>query len=377
MKILLIDNSPGPTGASKALLKHISEISSRSKDDFIFLYPQGSTCVPAVQAAGYRAYELPMREISKRPADVLLYFPNLVLRGAELKKIIRREKVSIVHVNDMYNMIGLFVKLITGVKVITHVRRMPESFPASIYRTWSKLHVRYADHIIAVSEANRNGFPPNDKTTIIYDPLPDEEELLRYEPRSRLEKRLKILYLANYTMGKGHLHAIHLMARAVKQFPDWTFELHFYGGDLNMEKNASYKEFLISSSQEQGLASITQFHGPARDIEQVMKAHDLVFNLSDSESFSRVTLEALFFGVPIIATDVGGTREMVLHGGTGLLCKAKDIDSMLASFSQMIGDDAARCRMAASGWQFVRRQFRTEDAAERLAAIYEKLDIYK
>jgi len=374
MKVLLIDNSPGPTGASKALLKHISELPAQRKEDFIFLYPVGSTCVPAVQAAGYKAYELRLREISKRVGDLLLYFPNLVLRGMELKKIIKREQVTIVHVNDMYNMIGLFVKMISDVRVVTHVRRMPGSFPGVLYRMWSRLHVKYSDHIVAVSEANRNGFPPNSKTTVIYDPLPDAEVLPRYEPRTLLSKKVKVLYLANYTLGKGHLHAIRMMAGAVRRFPDWEFTLHFYGGDLNMQKNAAYKEFLISSCRENNLEGIAHFHGPASDIEKVMKEHDVVLNLSDSESFSRVTLEALFYGVPIVATDVGGTREMVLHKNTGMLARPMDVADMLTCFSELIVNDSLRCAMASQGAQYVRRQFRTEDAVQSLAAIYQQLD---
>jgi len=369
MKVLLIDNSLDNTGASKALIKTISEI-DWPRSQFVFLFPKGSKCVFAAREAGFAAHEIGFTEVSKRIKDILFYFPVLFINAIKTRRIIKREAIDIVHVNDIYNMVGLCLKLFWRKKLITHVRRMPESFPATIYKLWSKLHVRYADRIIAVSHANKNALPANKKTTVIYDPLPDDEKLPAYSPRPSLGKKVNVLYLANYTVGKGHQYAIEILARAVKEHPDWNFNLHFFGGQFGMKKNADYKQSLISLSQQRKIASRVCFSDASANVEQTMKDCDVILNLSDSESFSRVTLEALFYGIPIIATDVGGTNEMVTDRQTGILVKRADVESMYQGFRTLIFDDALRVQISGNAYKFVRANFGQKNTVDKLVDVY-------
>jgi glycosyltransferase involved in cell wall biosynthesis len=372
MKILLVDNSLDNTGASKALIKTVSEI-DKQEFEFIFLFPKGSNCIIAAQAAGFRAYELKFNEISKRINSLLLYFPLLFGNTIKAKRLIKEEGITLVHVNDIYNMLGLSLKLQTGIKVLTHIRRMPESFPLPIYKVWSRLHVAYADHIIAVSQANKAALPANNKTTVIYDPLPQDEQYGPYIAKKQLNKQAAILYLANFTDGKGHLHALKLVSRFIKENPDWQLSLHLYGGNFGLEKNASYKQSLIQFVKDEGLESYVRFHGQVHDVENVMKQHDIILNLSDSESFSRVTLEALYFGVPIVATDVGGTNEMVLDRQTGILVNRSDIDSMYHGFVNLILDDNLRQMLSKNSYSYVREKFGNKETVEKLASVYRLL----
>ncbi|MBK9465372.1 MAG: hypothetical protein IPN56_11385 [Chitinophagaceae bacterium] len=59
---------------------------------------------------------------------------------------------------------------------------MPASYPAVLYKTWRFLNNKFADRIVAVSEANKKAFGAAPKTTVIYDPLPDDEQLPPYTP---------------------------------------------------------------------------------------------------------------------------------------------------------------------------------------------------
>lgn len=373
VKILLIDNSFDQTGASKALLQTIEAIPVEAFE-FIFLFPKNSKCVGHVSSKGYKVYEIPFIEISKRVKDLFLYFPRLYTNARKIKKLLKQEDVTIIHVNDLYNMAGIVTKKISGVKLITHIRRMPESFPSSIYKIWARMHLKYADHIVAVSEANKNALPSNAKTSVMYDPLPEEEKLSKYSARPLLQKKLSVLYLANFNPEKGHRYALEILNRAVKDYPGWEFSFHFYGASFGLQKNDEYKQSLIQFAKENGLSSSAQFHGKTSEVEKVMKSHDLVLNLSDSESFSRLTLEALFYGVPIIATNVGGTNEMVIDGRTGLLARPFDIDDMYNAFKKIISNDNMRMQMAEEGYRFVREEFSNERTIAKLIKVYESVN---
>jgi L-malate glycosyltransferase len=370
IKVLLIDNSLDQTGASKALLQTIEAIPSEMFE-FIFLFPKNSRCSDIVRMKGYKVYELGFIEISKRLEDLVLYFPRLYTNAREIKRLSKQEGVSIIHVNDLYNMMGVVTKRISEVKLITHVRRMPESFPPFIYKVWTRMHLKYADHIVAVSEANKNALPANTKTSVVYDPLPEEEELAKYQARPFLENNLSVLYLANFNPEKGHRYALEILNRAVKEFPDWKFSFHFYGASFGLQKNDEYRQSLVQYAEANGLSSFVEFNGKTSDVERVMKSHDLVLNLSNSESFSRLTLESLFYGVPIIATNVGGTREMVIDGKTGLLTTAFDVDDMYGAFKKMICCDRSRVQMAEEGYRFVREQFSSSKTVNKLIDIYQ------
>jgi glycosyltransferase involved in cell wall biosynthesis len=373
VKILLIDNSLDQTGASKALLQTIEAIPA-DKFEFTFIFPKNSKCVDIVRSKGYKVYELPFIEISKRVKDLIFYFPRLYTNARKIKKLLIQEGACIIHVNDLYNMTGILTKKFSGAKLVTHVRRMPESFPSSIYKIWAKMHLKYADHILAVSEANKNALPSNAKTSVMYDPLPEEEKLSKYSARPLLEKKLSVLYLANFNPEKGHRYALEILKRAVKEYPGWKFSFHFYGASFGLQKNDEYKQSLVQFAEENGLSSSIEFHGKTSEVEKVMKSHDLVLNLSDSESFSRLTLEALFYGVPVIATNVGGTNEMVIDGRTGLLAKPFDVDDMYAAFKKMISNDSLRVQMAEEGCRFVREEFSNERTVAKLIRVYESVN---
>ena len=223
MKIILIDNSFDTTGASKSLFNTIREITSKADIEFVYIHPKNSKRTAFVREAGFNAYELPFVEIRKSIVSTLLYFPYLLMNGYRVSRIAKSERADLIHVNDLYNMAALVSKLFHKIRVVTHIRRMPESFPLFFHKLWSHVHIRFSDKIVAVSEANKNSMPPNNKTIVVYNPLPDKETHPFYRPKEKLNKTIRILYLANYNRGKGHQYAIDIVSIAAREFPQWKF----------------------------------------------------------------------------------------------------------------------------------------------------------
>jgi glycosyltransferase involved in cell wall biosynthesis len=370
IKVLLIDNSVDTTGAFLALIKSANEVKG-DDFDFIFIFPKGSRCTAEAAKAGFKTYEIGFIEISRRVKDIMSYLPVLIKNAFKVRGIIKRENIAIVHVNDIFNMIGLCIKAITKTKVITHVRRMPESFPGAIYKAWASLHVKFADRIIAVSEANKRGLPPNNKTDVVYDSLPEIQIYGDYRIKGNLNRQVNILYLANYIEGKGHQYALHVLKKAIDEFTGWQFHLDFFGGNLGLDKNNFYKESLVSLANDLSIDQFVSFNDKSSDVEKEMKAHDVLLNLSDSESFSRVTLEALYYGIPVVATNVGGTGEMLIDNKGGVLVKAKDVDEMYSGFKKLIADDLFRVSLSTTSYQFVRTHFDVTNTAIKNRKIYE------
>jgi len=74
-------------------------------------------------------------------------------------------------------------------------------------------------------------------------------------------------------------------------------------------------------------------------------------------------------GLPCIATNVGGNREAIVHGESGLLVEAGSADALADAMRYGLTQDAAMRTMGANGRDRIRRRFRVEETVRRVAAI--------
>ena len=367
--ILIIDNSIAITGALKAIVNATYHL--KSSFEFIYVLPQKTTADKFVEANGFIVHKLPFSEISKRPKDLLLYAPYLLLNAIRLKKIIRRYKVQVVHVNDFYNMVGIGAKLL-GAKynLITHVRFMPQRFMAVFANSWAQLNLQYAARIICVSEAVRAFFPDEDKVIIIPDPIPDKEnhpaKIIATEQEQAREVHL--LYLSNFIRGKGQDYALTAFKEAYKT--NKRLRLTFAGGDMGFVKNQAFKAELQKEVINSGLEEIVFFEDFVQDVEERMKAADIVLNFSESESFSLTCLDALFYGVPLIATDCGGPAELFENGKSGFLVPNKNLHEMSNAMLQLASNSKKRKIFAEAGKHYVRHKFSADKSYSMLKNLY-------
>ena len=88
------------------------------------------------------------------------------------------------------------------------------------------------------------------------------------------------------------------------------------------------------------------------------------------EPLSRTHLEALAAGCPIVATDTGGTREIVVDGITGFLTAIDDVETMTERLHDLATNDALRARMSAASRERATRLFGLDEVAARHIAVY-------
>ena len=355
--ILLVDNSRAVTGALNALRHATNPL--RKQFGFAYVLPTGSTGRSVLEAEGHRVYELPFVEISRRPLDLLRYLPMLLLNGWRLHRLARREQAVLLHLNDFYNLTGYLARWLSRgrLPVLTHVRFLPQTLPQPLARFWRWLAERVSQQVLCVSEAVRGYFAPgNEWVRTVYDPLPAKgEEWPPYEVGDEVARPVRLLYLSNYIRGKGQNFA--LEAFGVAYARNANLRLYFMGGDMGMAKNQEFRAELEVAAQAAGLAAVVHFDGFVADTEAAMKAHDIVLNFSEAESFSLTCLDALFYGVPLIATDCGGPSELFESGQSGLLVPNRDVPAMAAAINELTGSIVLRRKFAAASRVFVRQKF--------------------
>ena len=81
-------------------------------------------------------------------------------------------------------------------------------------------------------------------------------------------------------------------------------------------------------------------HGATPDAPARLADYDVAIVLGESQGCPNAVLEALAAGVPVVANDSGGTRELILHGRTGLLLRERDPAAVAAAVTRLLLDPA-------------------------------------
>ncbi len=116
----------------------------------------------------------------------------------------------------------------------------------------------------------------------------------------------------------------------------------------------------------------TRFHG-ALPREQVLAhyaACDLFVAPSKYESFGLIFIEAMCFGKPVVAYDVGGAKELIVDGVNGRLAAAGDAHALAAAIGALVDDPEARARMGRRARQTYEAEYTTALMIDRLEAYY-------
>lgn len=125
-------------------------------------------------------------------------------------------------------------------------------------------------------------------------------------------------------------------------------------------------------ADELGIRSRVSFLGQRDDVARLMNCFDALVMPSQSEGLPLVAIEALAGGVPPVGFDVGGMREVVNHGVTGLLVPGGDFNALTDAVARLAEDASLRGRMSAAAVADAER-FDVRRHVEGLQACYERL----
>ena len=122
-----------------------------------------------------------------------------------------------------------------------------------------------------------------------------------------------------------------------------------------------------------GLGSAVRFLGWRSDALRVLAALDLFCMSSRWEGCPMVLLEAMAAQRPVVATDIGGVREIVVQGETGLLVPAGDAAAFAEASLRLLASPAERQRMGEAGRLRMQSRFSLEKMVTAYASLYRGL----
>jgi glycosyltransferase involved in cell wall biosynthesis len=183
-------------------------------------------------------------------------------------------------------------------------------------------------------------------------------------PRPRLFEGSPIIgAVGRFSEEKGHRYLLEAMAELRPRLPGARLVLVGYGaleGDLR--------------SRAAGLAldGLVTFAGE-RDSAGLLGSFDVFVQPSLYESQGLAILEAMAAGVPVVASNVGGVRDAVRDGHSGLLVPPSDPRALAAAILRLAGDRELALRLAAQAGRDVRDRFSASTMIESYAGLYRNL----
>ena len=119
---------------------------------------------------------------------------------------------------------------------------------------------------------------------------------------------------------------------------------------------------------DRGVANWVHFTGERRDVQDVLRAFDLFALVSTSEGLSNTIMEAMATGVPVVATRVGGSDELVVDGATGFLVPPSSPQATAAAIRKLLEDAPLRMAFGRAARERTEREF----GLSRMVTEYER-----
>lgn len=132
------------------------------------------------------------------------------------------------------------------------------------------------------------------------------------------------------------------------------------------------RDRLVAEVGRAGLAERISFDGERGDVERVLADADLLWLTSDWEGLPNVVLEAMASGVPVVATDVGGTSELFLSGKEGRLVAPGDAAAIAAKSLRLLSSVETYAESSAAALASA-REFSTANMVAKMEAVYDEV----
>jgi glycosyltransferase involved in cell wall biosynthesis len=130
---------------------------------------------------------------------------------------------------------------------------------------------------------------------------------------------------------------------------------------------------LETSVAAAGLRGRFRLVGLRRDVPDLLRSIDLLALPSDREGLPNVVLEAMACGLPVVATAVGGTPEIVREGATGRLAPPRDAGAFARAILDILSTPGEAARMGAEGRRVVVSEYGLDAMVDRTQALYDEL----
>ncbi len=302
---------------------------------------------------------------------------------SKISDIITEHKINIAH--SMGSRADFFVRMacrkMHDVQIISTIAMLIEGydvnlFRKAIYRLADRYSSKFVSHFIAVSKALKTRLIlerkiPIEKISVIYNGV----ELDKYNPGPNDSNGLR------HSFGiETDCAVVGTIGRLVYQK---GFEYFIEAAKLISKKNFNIRFVVVGHGPEEknlkkkveraGISQIFIFAGQRFDIPQLLGIFDIFVLPSVLEGLPRVVIEAMAMGKPIVATDIEGVREELIHDRTGLIVPVKNPKALSEAVNSLLDNEIGAIQMGNEARKSAEKRFDLNKTVFNIERLYERL----
>ncbi|HLA54311.1 MAG TPA: glycosyltransferase family 4 protein [Flavitalea sp.] len=293
---------------------------------------------------------------------------NLFYISALIHLWLRKDKFDIIHVHMMEWPAWVGVKLGRRLKKPVVIKDSTMNGIRNILRYPHGLRkqkeiVSYA-HFVAMTNAIKKNFleagVPDHRVTMI----PNGIDVAELMPRDRTWSG-SVLFVGNLTQqpAKGIDILLQSWRQVINEHP--SASLHIVGeGNLEL-----YRQYCI----ETGISHAVKFYGKQQVLPSTFYQHDVFVLPSRREGMSNALMEAMMTGMPVVATEVSGSQDLITNGYSGLLVRTGDHKALSGALLNMLNVPQKALEMGQKGYQSVCQKCDMIRVAADYKALYAKI----
>ncbi len=364
-----VESSPTSVGGSRPRVMHVASVDLSVR--FLLLnqmryleahgYETAAVCGPGpwigeVESQGVKVFTAPL---TRRPTPL-----NDLRALVSLVALFRRERPDIVHTHTpKAGLLGQYAGKLAGVPHLVHTIHglyFPghmKSWQRPLFVLLERLTMQFAHAVLSqnredvgtavrerICNPSRIRYIGNGIDLSVFDPaaIPaTERERVRAELGRRPGQPV-VGMVGRLVEEKGYLEFFEAVRLLRDRFPEACF---LAVGPQETEKRDAIGP---ATARRYGVGDIVRFLGMRRDMAALYSQMDLLVLPSHREGFPRSPMEAAAMGVPTVATDIRGCREVVVPEETGLLVPLRDPPALAAAIGRLLANPALRHSMGAA-----------------------------
>jgi glycosyltransferase involved in cell wall biosynthesis len=355
MKICFIVGTLGRGGAERQLLYMLKALKSCEVEIRILCLTKGEAYEKDIKSLG-----IPIEWVGEQQ--------NRVLRLLKILNNIRKNPVDILQSSHFYTNIYVgIVGKILNVPTIGAIRNdlISEISSHKFLGEWQVSLPKYliANSKLAYKRAIEKGISP-DKINFVQNVV----EQINTQPKQIKETNpaVRILFVGRLVKQKRPEKFIKLASILIRNHPEINLKFQIAGdGQLRHKLEKIANDLNLSSEK-------IEFLGICSKMETIYQNTDILISTSEHEGTSNVILEAMSFGIAVIATKVGGTPEIVTTE-TGILVDPDNEEDLIKASDKLVLNDKLRTELGRNGREFVKQNHSIESLREHLMRIYKGL----
>ncbi len=372
INILYLHESSQIAGAENSLLELVRFI-DHSRFRPFFVLPEAGPLVDELRNLAIEVHLINLPKIKK--------CIGVWGTSRKINCIIKEKDIKIIHSNSIRtHLYGFFANIRRTIPLVWQQRNLitTEWFDPDRLLSFVPQAIVCNSGAVACRFAKRGRYPS--KISVIYNGVDTE----RFNPSvstDKIKKEFNLLperpvigIIGRLGSIKGHeyfLRSIQIVIQSLRE--SQAAPIFLVVGDTVFPSDGWRKQYLNDLAKKLRIDHAVIFTGFRNDMSEVIAGMDIVISSALQEACSRAVLEAMASGKAVIATDVGGSHELVENGITGVLVPPRNPERMAEEIINLLNDRKKLAEMGANGRKRAAELFDIKTCVKKLENLYENL----